>query len=113
MNHCMRVSWPPEIIYASYQGVGLLTGVSGGSAAQNGVFHVFDAILGVVHATDFLERQRDYMPRKHRDKRKKATDAQRSYLKYYLYSPGGRQPVPKVYMGGLVGMALSGNNISI
>ena len=31
------------------QGVGLVTGVSGASAAQNGVFHVFDAILGVRH----------------------------------------------------------------
>ena len=48
------------------QGVGLVTGVSGGSAAQNGVFHVLDAILGVRHESDFLEGQRDYMPAKHR-----------------------------------------------
>ena len=48
------------------QGVGLVTGVSGGSAAQNGVFHVLDAILGVRHESDFLEGQRDYMPAMHR-----------------------------------------------
>ena len=48
--------------------MGLVTGVSGGSAAQNGVFHVFDAMLGVRHEDDggFLEGQRDYMPAKHR-----------------------------------------------
>ena len=44
-----------------------MTGVSGGSAAQNGVFHVLDAILGVRHEVGgFLEGQRDYMPAKHR-----------------------------------------------
>ena len=45
-----------------------MTGVSGGSAAQNGVFHVLDAILGVRHEVGgFLEGQRDYMPAKHRE----------------------------------------------
>ena len=48
--------------------MGLVTGVSGGSAAQNGVFHVLDAILGVRHEVGgFLEGQRDYMPAKHRE----------------------------------------------
>ena len=41
-------------LFLSSQGVGLVTGVSGASAAQNGVFHVFDAILGVRHEGRYL-----------------------------------------------------------
>eukprot|EP01027_Heterolobosea_sp_BB2_P017799 GEZU01025175.1.p1 GENE.GEZU01025175.1~~GEZU01025175.1.p1 ORF type:complete len:326 (+),score=93.34 GEZU01025175.1:248-1225(+) len=39
---------------------------TGGSAAQSTTLHVFDELLGIRHASPFLQEARDYMPAKHR-----------------------------------------------
>ncbi|KAM4749087.1 indoleamine 2,3-dioxygenase 2 [Rhinophrynus dorsalis] len=60
-------SMPEGLIYEGVTEEPLM--LSGGSAAQSSVFHVFDELLGIQHrpqSADFLLRMRQYMPPAHR-----------------------------------------------
>lgn len=39
---------------------------SGASAAQSSPFHLFDAVLGISHTSEFLKEQQMFMPKEHR-----------------------------------------------